>query len=224
MESPLTTKEGWRRFADAEPDPPALLAEAVLAGLSAVRRVGSGGRYRVGMSESLLVGVVIGLVTALILVLVTRRRSRGGTDLVPPGLATRIPEPGRALAEGRDGSGEPEVASPELTAERAALAAEVQGLLRANKKIYAVKLMRERTGLSLRDAKDAVEQVDLTGLLPPRLGPLSAVAPAPLSTDDELMAQLRHLKQRDRKIEAIKLLRTRTGANLIEAKQTIDRL
>ena len=40
VENPLTTKEGWRRFVDKEPDPPALLSEAALAGLSTVQRVG----------------------------------------------------------------------------------------------------------------------------------------------------------------------------------------
>ncbi|MFY1673949.1 TniB family NTP-binding protein [Plantactinospora sp. WMMB334] len=40
VENPLTTKEGWRRFVDTEPNPPALLTEAALAGLSAGRRVG----------------------------------------------------------------------------------------------------------------------------------------------------------------------------------------
>ena len=175
------------------------------------------------MSETLLAGVAVGLVAVLTLVMITRRRSRGGTDLVPRGLATRTPEPGPALAGGR-AAAEPAVASPELTTERAALAAEVQGLLRANKKINAVKLMRERTGLSLRDAKAAVERVGLTGQLPSRLGPLSTLWPEPLGTDEELLAQLRHLKQRDRMIEAVKLLRTRTGVSLLEAKQTIDRL
>jgi hypothetical protein len=40
VENPLTTKEGWRRFVDKEPDPPALLSDAALAGLSAAQRVG----------------------------------------------------------------------------------------------------------------------------------------------------------------------------------------
>jgi hypothetical protein len=39
-ENPLTTKEGWRRFVDKQPDPPALLSEIVLAGLSAEQRIG----------------------------------------------------------------------------------------------------------------------------------------------------------------------------------------
>jgi len=39
-EHPLTTKEGWRRFVDKEPDPPALLSDVALAGLDAVGRAG----------------------------------------------------------------------------------------------------------------------------------------------------------------------------------------
>jgi hypothetical protein len=40
VENPLTSKEGWRRFVDKEPDPPALLSDAALAGPSAAQRVG----------------------------------------------------------------------------------------------------------------------------------------------------------------------------------------
>jgi hypothetical protein len=32
-DNPLTTKEGWRRFVDKQPDPPTLLTEDALAGL-----------------------------------------------------------------------------------------------------------------------------------------------------------------------------------------------
>ncbi len=40
LDNPLTTKEGWRRFVDKQPDPPDLLGDAAVAGLSAVQRVG----------------------------------------------------------------------------------------------------------------------------------------------------------------------------------------
>lgn len=39
-DNPLTTKEGWRRFVDKQPDPPTLLAEDALAGLDSASRVG----------------------------------------------------------------------------------------------------------------------------------------------------------------------------------------
>jgi len=39
-ENPLTTKEGWRRFVDKQPDPPALLNDTALAGLSTSQRIG----------------------------------------------------------------------------------------------------------------------------------------------------------------------------------------
>jgi hypothetical protein len=38
-DNPLTTKEGWQRFVDKQPDPPTLLDDAPLAGLSTVQRV-----------------------------------------------------------------------------------------------------------------------------------------------------------------------------------------
>lgn len=40
LDNPLTTKEGWRRFVDKEPAPPALLGEAEWAALSVARRIG----------------------------------------------------------------------------------------------------------------------------------------------------------------------------------------
>lgn len=40
LDNPLTTKEGWRRFVDKEPNPPALLSDAALAGLSTAQRIG----------------------------------------------------------------------------------------------------------------------------------------------------------------------------------------
>ena len=40
LDNPLTTKEGWRRFVDKEPSPPALLSDAELARLNPARRAG----------------------------------------------------------------------------------------------------------------------------------------------------------------------------------------
>ena len=40
------------------------------------------------------------------------------------------------------------------------LGRDLEQLLSAGKKIEAIKLVRERTGLSLKDAKDAVERLD----------------------------------------------------------------
>jgi hypothetical protein len=39
LDNPLTTKEGWRRFVDKQPDPPALLSDAEQAALSTAQRV-----------------------------------------------------------------------------------------------------------------------------------------------------------------------------------------
>ena len=40
LDNPLTTKEGWRRFVDKEPSPPALLSDAELARLNPARQAG----------------------------------------------------------------------------------------------------------------------------------------------------------------------------------------
>jgi ribosomal protein L7/L12 len=186
------------------------------------------------MPDALLLLVAVALIAAVTLGAILIRRRGGGSDLVPPDLATRTstrpsrtgPPPAR-----RAGSTEAPVATPgdgtgspgdDGAVGRAALVAEVQALMRAGKVIGAVKLMRERTGLSLADAKAAVDEVDRSGQLPARLGPPTAADQ--LVAQPDLEAQLRHLKQRGRTIEAIKLLRSRTGISLRAAKQAVDRL
>jgi ribosomal protein L7/L12 len=87
-------------------------------------------------------------------------------------------------------------------------------LLRAGRKLEAIKRYRELTGVGLKEAKDAVEAMMEGGRsssLPPKSSLLRQV------NDSEIEAQIRsgHL------IDAIKLYREKTGVGLKEAKDAV---
>ncbi len=87
-------------------------------------------------------------------------------------------------------------------------------LLRAGRKLEAIKRYRELTGVGLKEAKDAVEamQSGPSTTLPPKSSLLRQV------NDSEIEAQIRsgHL------IDAIKLYREKTGVGLKEAKDAVE--
>jgi ribosomal protein L7/L12 len=141
--------------------------------------------------------------------LLGRRSTRSdGTDLLAPAPSRR----------------------PELSGD---LAADVSALMAAGKKIHAIKLYRERTGVGLKEAKDAVESGILSppdGAEPSRgagstassadlLAPGSA-APGSAAVSSQVLA----LKRQGKQIAAIKLVREATGWGLREAKDYVDRL
>ena len=101
------------------------------------------------------------------------------------------------------------------------LTGEVKALLAQGKKIEAIKLARVKTGLPLEAAKDMVETIEKTG---------SAAHDAGFSLKEtlaqakDLNDQVQHLVAQGNKIEAIKLIRERTGLGLKEAKDLVDRL
>lgn len=87
-------------------------------------------------------------------------------------------------------------------------------LVRAGRKIEAIKRYRELTGLGLRDAKEAIEAYE-------REGTLSLPAKSSLLRqvhDSEIEQQIRsgHL------IDAIKLYREKNGVGLKEAKDAVE--
>jgi ribosomal protein L7/L12 len=101
---------------------------------------------------------------------------------------------------------------------------QLMALMRQRKKILAIKLLRERTGLGLKEAKDAVEALERTGRL--HLPGDNRDLKQAYRSDDpaEFVAEARRLKEQRRAIEAIKLIRTHTGLGLKEAKDFYDRL
>jgi ribosomal protein L7/L12 len=146
-----------------------------------------------------IIVVVVIVVLALALRIMLRRRERGAELFVTE-------------ARGYEPVGGP-------------LEDEVRALMRRGQKIHAIKLVRERTGLGLADAKDAVEGLAATGRLRVPGGPrgggpakIDGLAPA------DVLAQARMLKAQRKGIEAIKLIRAHTGLGLKEAKDLYDSL
>jgi len=116
----------------------------------------------------------------------------------------------------------------------AALAGKVTGLYQQGKKVQAVKLLREQTGLSLADAVTIVEKIASRSKSGSNSSSKTAVrkehasrsdtAPstAPVDLDTELEA--RSLVADGDKTSAISLVRARTGWNLSAATDYIDSL
>jgi ribosomal protein L7/L12 len=103
----------------------------------------------------------------------------------------------------------------------AQLWAEVDALLGRERKIEAIKLVRERAGLGLREAKDAVDEYQRTGRTPTGA---ERKADRFDGVDADLATRVRRLKRNGRTIEAVKLIRERTGLGLADAKQMYDAL
>jgi ribosomal protein L7/L12 len=140
--------------------------------------------------------VVVGVIAVVVIVvLMLRQRSRDVT-VVPS-----APQPGVSTPQAAPGGDEGDAAVAQL-------------LARGNK-IEAIKLVRERTGWGLKEAKDYVEALPNAPPLPAPVAPVSAG-----SMDDEARALL----AKGQKIVAIKLVRERTGWGLKEAKDYVDEL
>jgi len=88
------------------------------------------------------------------------------------------------------------------------LEGQILSLMAEGRKIEAIKIYREATGAGLKEAKDAVESLEL------RFG-----GPQPLPGALDFQPELLKLLGRGEKIGAIKLYRERTGVGLKEAKE-----
>lgn len=109
-------------------------------------------------------------------------------------------------------------ASERLVALPADLLPGIHQLLRQRQKIQAVKLVKDRTGWSLRDAKDAVDAIEAGAPAPvpqSRWPVLSELPP-------DLANAVQELLVRRQKIQAIKLVRERTSLSLRDAKEMVD--
>lgn len=86
-------------------------------------------------------------------------------------------------------------------------------LIRDGRKIEAIKLLREETGVDLKTAKEAVDKLDAD----PAFDPVSL---------DEAIAnasgEVKELAQAGERIAAIELLMERTGVGLWDAEQAVD--
>ena len=116
-----------------------------------------------------------------------------------------------ALRDGRPVS-LPQQSAPSLSD----FASHIAGMVHAGRKIEAIAQYREKTGLGLREAKDAVEAIARGQAQTAEPAP----APAPADYLEGVMAELRA----GRKIDAIKLYRAATGLGLKEAKDAVEAL
>jgi hypothetical protein len=105
----------------------------------------------------------VGLACFLAGLLVGSRRGRGGGMMIAQQspLAPAVPE--TTLTQ--SASAAPRVAPGSVNLQ---LGRDLEQLLSAGKKSEAIKIVRERTGMSLKDAKDAVERLE--DLMSNRLG------------------------------------------------------
>ncbi|MEU8171659.1 ribosomal protein L7/L12 [Microbispora hainanensis] len=88
----------------------------------------------------------------------------------------------------------------------------VRDLYAENKKIEAIKLIREQTGLGLKEAKDLAET-------------LAAGRPLPVAPDHaqpDLASRVRELKAAGRGEQAVFLVRGETGMGQAEAERFVD--
>jgi ribosomal protein L7/L12 len=90
---------------------------------------------------------------------------------------------------------------------------EVATLLEQGQKIEAIKQYRERRGVGLKEAKDAVEAIQR-----------GQAAPSGPQGDRDLEDEVVSFLEQGQKIEAIKRYRERTGVGLKEAKDAIERM
>ena len=96
--------------------------------------------------------------------------------------------------------------------------AEVLRLIHAGRQVEAVKLLREQTGWSLLEAKQAVDALASGGTLSPG-------APAPgKGVDDAVRAEAARLLRQGKKIQAIKVVREHTHMSLADAKRYVEGL
>ncbi|MGW9351883.1 ribosomal protein L7/L12 [Nocardiopsis flavescens] len=90
---------------------------------------------------------------------------------------------------------------------------EALGLIRAQRKIEAIKLIRERTGMGLAEAKHAADALEAGGHVP--------IQPTPGHT---LADRVRELVARDRVAEAVVLVSRETGMTEDESARFVTSL
>ncbi|TXK40764.1 ribosomal protein L7/L12 [Nonomuraea sp. C10] len=93
-------------------------------------------------------------------------------------------------------------------------------LIQQNKMIHAIKLLREQTGMGLREAKDAVD--GLAAGRPISHPAYTALAGTPAQPD--LATRARHLKEAGHTEQAILLVRAETGMNEEDAATFVGTL
>ncbi|KQZ24086.1 ribosomal protein L7/L12 [Microbacterium sp. Root553] len=110
--------------------------------------------------------------------------------------------------------------------------AEIDRLIAADKRIHAIKVFREHTGVSLKEAKDRIDHWSISTTAPHLAATsnitatASSITPTPSSVRGALppsiAAEVDHLVASDQKIRAIKVVREQTGFGLKDAKDIVE--
>jgi ribosomal protein L7/L12 len=116
--------------------------------------------------------------------------------------------------------------APAMPSDTGLLTDQIKALLARGQKIEAIKLARDKTGFPLDAAKDMVETIEKSA------GAAAAPATAHVAVDPielirnakDLSRDVMQLAKQGKKIDAIQLIRSRTGLGLKEAKEIVDRL
>ncbi|OZB81957.1 ribosomal protein L7/L12 [Microbacterium sp. 13-71-7] len=180
----------------------------------------------------LLAGVIVVLVVVIAATLRAIRPKAPeplGTALAAPSSAA--PAVARTVLAPRAATSDPLTPS---------VIAEIDALVAAEQKISAIKVLREHSGLSLREAKDQIDAwvpsapgtsdsapVALTrsGSRPagaPSYADEPSVADAVAALDPTVRAEIGRLVAAEQKIAAIKLLREATGLGLKDSKDAVE--
>lgn len=88
-------------------------------------------------------------------------------------------------------------------------------LIRDGRKIEAIKLLREETGVDLQTAKEAVDRMDADPLFDPIAEPVEP---------GEFLKEVRALAEDGKMIEAVVLYRQQTGMGLKNSIQNVEQL
>lgn len=158
------------------------------------------------MLRSMTVVVIGGVVAVIVLAVVLLLAAKNRVEVID---APRPPPAGavKALA--------PQVARPADQVEG------VAALVREGRKIEAIKRYRDQTGVSLKEAKEAVDALEDGRTAPQVAPPAPRRITAELAIDD---AELRRHLSSGRLIDAIKRYRELTGLGLKESKDAIESL
>lgn len=113
----------------------------------------------------------------------------------------------------------PKTPSAALPVDADAVFRRVRDLAMAGNTLEAIKVYREAYDVGLKEAKDAVEQMEASGWME-RVAPLITTPPA--QNQQQVIQRILQLIQSGQKIEAIKLFRETFDVSLTDAKASVE--
>lgn len=111
----------------------------------------------------------------------------------------------------------------EILLQKHNILAEVQKLIQKNEIIKAIKVVRDTTELSLKESKEIVDQISNSPVsLVQNFDNTSEFSTSQFLQKNNIEQQLHVLLQKNRKLEAIKLVIDSTGMGLLTAKNLVE--